>query len=89
MAEKIEVGVVIKGADKASADLGKIETKTKGISGGVGEASGALDSMSGGMISMFGKLKQGIKTVIAGFTSLKLAMAGTGIGLLIIGGLGS
>tara|TARA_R110002012_G_scaffold146876_1_gene305194 strand:+ start:53 stop:1840 length:1788 start_codon:yes stop_codon:yes gene_type:complete len=84
MAEKIEVGVVIKGADKASADLGKIETKTKGISGGVGEASGALDSMSGGMISMFGKLKQGIKTVIAGFTSLKLAMAGTGIGLLIV-----
>ena len=84
MAEKIEVGVVIKGADKASKDLGKIESKTKGISGGVGEASGALDSMSGGMVTMFGKLKKGIKTVIAGFTSLKLAMAGTGIGLLIV-----
>ena len=84
MAEKIEVGVTIKGTEKVASDLGKIETKTKGISGGVGEASGALDGMTGGMVTMFSKISKGVKTVIAGFTALKLTMAGTGIGLLIV-----
>jgi hypothetical protein len=53
MAEKIEVGVTIKGSEKVSSDLNKIDSKTQGISGSVDMASGSLDRMTGGMVTMF------------------------------------
>ena len=84
MAEKIEVGVTIKGTEKVSSDLTKIDNKTQDLGGNVDAATGALDRMTGGAISSFKSIGSGIKKGILGMKSFKIALASTGIGLLVI-----
>jgi hypothetical protein len=84
MAEKIEVGVTIKGSEKVSSDLNKIDSKTQGISGSVDMASGSLDRMTGGMVTMFKGVASGVKKAVLGMRTLKGAMMATGIGALVV-----
>ena len=84
MAERIDVGVTIKGTEKVSSDLTKIDNKTQDLGGNVDAATGALDRMTGGAISSFKSIGSGIKKGILGMKSFKIALASTGIGLLVI-----
>jgi len=84
MAEKLEVGVVMKGTDKISEDLTKVNKKTTDISGSVDMASGSLDKMSGGMVTMFKGMLGGIKKAVMGMKTLRGAIMSTGIGLLVV-----
>jgi hypothetical protein len=84
MAEKIEVGVTIKGTEKVSTDLNKIDSKTQDISGSVDMASGSLDRMTGGMVTMFKGIAGGVKKAVLGMKTLRGAMMATGIGALVV-----
>jgi hypothetical protein len=84
MAEKIEVGVTIKGTEKVSTDLNKIDSKTQDISGSVDMASGSLDRMTGGMLTMFKGVAGGVKKAVMGMKTLRGAMMATGIGALVV-----
>ena len=84
MAEKIEVGVTIKGTEKVSTDLNKIDSKTQDISGSVDMASGSLDRMTGGMVTMFKGVAGGVKKAVLGMKTLRGAMIATGIGALVV-----
>jgi len=84
MAERIDVGVTIKGTGKVSSDLTKIDNKTQDLGGNIDAATGALDRMTGGAISSFKSIGSGIKKGILGMKSFKIALASTGIGLLVI-----
>ena len=84
MAERIDVGVTIKGTGKVSSDLTKIDNKTQDLGGNVDAATNALDRMTGGAISSFKSIGSGIKKGILGMKSFKIALASTGIGLLVI-----
>ena len=84
MAEKIEVGVTIKGTEKVSTDLNKIDSKTQDISGSVDKASGSLDRMTGGMVTMFKGIAGGVKKAVLGMKTLRGAMMATGIGALVV-----
>ena len=84
MAEKIEVGVTIKGTEKVSTDLNKIDSKTQDISGSVDMASGSLDRMTGGMVTMFKGVAGGVKKAVLGMKTLRGAMMATGIGALVV-----
>ena len=84
MAEKIDVGVTIKGTEKVSTDLNKIDSKTQDISGSVDKASGSLDRMTGGMVTMFKGVAGGVKKAVLGMKTLRGAMMATGIGALVV-----
>ena len=84
MAEKIEVGVVIKGTEKVSSDLSKVDDKTKDLSGNVNMASGALDRMTGGALTAFSGIATGLKSAIVGLKTFKGVMISTGIGALVV-----
>ena len=62
MAEKIEVGVTIKGTEKVSSDLTKIDNATENLGESVNMASGALDRMTGGALTAFSGISKGLKS---------------------------
>jgi len=84
MAEKIEVGVTIKGTEKVSSDLSKVDNKTKDLSGNVNMASGALDRMTGGALTAFSGIATGLKSAIVGMKTFRGVMISTGIGALVV-----
>ena len=91
MAEKIEVGVVIKGADKAATDITKVSDSAKGLGSSiegademVGMLEGGLDKMTNGAYSGFKNAAMGIKTFIIGLKATKTAIIATGIGALVV-----
>ena len=91
MAEKIEVGVVIKGAGKAATDINKVGTASKNLGTDlkgnnfiVDQLTGSLDQMTGGAFSGFKKAATGLKTFISGLKTTKSAIIATGIGALVI-----
>jgi len=91
MAEKIEVGVVIKGADKAATDINKVGTASKNLGGELdasnlilGKLEGSFDQMTGGAYSGFKKAAKGLKTFITGLKTTKTAIVATGIGALVV-----
>lgn len=59
MAERIDVGVTIKGTEKVSSDLTKVDSKAKGLGESVNMASGALDKMTGGALTAFSGISKG------------------------------
>ena len=78
MAEKIEVGVVIKGADKASQDMSKVTDGAKDLGSSMEGADkmvslleGGLDKMTNGAYSGFKKGAMGIKTFVMGLKATK------------------
>lgn len=91
MAEKIEVGVVIKGADKASQDMSKVTDGAKDLGSSMEGADkmvslleGGLDKMTNGAYSGFKKGAMGIKTFVMGLKATKTAIIATGIGALVV-----
>ena len=91
MAEKIEVGVVIKGASTAAADITKVGTATKklgssakGTGGLVTALTGTLDTMTAGAFSGLKRAAMGLKVFITGLKTTKTAIIATGIGALVI-----
>ena len=84
MAEKIEVGVTIKGTEKVSSDLSKIDNKSKGLGESVNMASGALDRMTGGALTAFQGIVGGVKKAIIGIKGFRSVVISTGIGALVV-----
>lgn len=84
MAEKIEVGVVVKGADKATKQIDGVDKATKDLGSGIQLATGALDKMTGGAVSGFRKAAQGTKAFIKGLKLTKVALISTGIGAIVV-----
>jgi hypothetical protein len=84
MAEKIEVGVVIKGADTATKQLDGLDKGAKGLGTSFGGMSGALDKFTGGAVSGFKNAATGIKTFITGLKLTRVALISTGIGAIVI-----
>ena len=68
---------VVKGIDKVDESLQDVNKSTDGL-------SKSLDKMTGGAISGFKGITKSVGTAIKGFKSLKVAIAATGIGLLIV-----
>ena len=71
-------------ADQATKDVDKFNDEIEETNESTNELGGSLDTMTGGAIAGFGKMLGSIKKTIMGFKSLKVAIAATGIGLLII-----
>jgi len=76
---------------KFSADTGNVnaaiqdvQTGVQGTSSAVSGLTGQLDKMTGGAISGFKNLTGGIKNGVSGLKSFKVALAATGIGLLLV-----
>tara|TARA_R110001599_G_scaffold10942_1_gene52838 strand:+ start:3622 stop:5316 length:1695 start_codon:yes stop_codon:yes gene_type:complete len=91
MAEKIEVGVVVKGAGKAASDISKVGQASKNLGGNlkgnsqiVNQLTGSLDKMTGGAFSGFKNAAMGLKTFITGLKTTKTAIIATGIGALVV-----
>jgi len=84
MAEKIEVGVTIKGTEKVSSDLTKIDNATENLGESVNMASGALDRMTGGALTAFSGISKGVKSAIVGMKTFRGVMISTGIGALVV-----
>ena len=91
MAEKIEVGVIIKSSGKAISDLNQISSASKNVAGELdasnlilGKLEGSFDQMTGGAYSGFKKAAGGLKTFITGLKTTKSAIVATGIGALVV-----
>tara|TARA_R110000772_G_scaffold129469_1_gene237562 strand:- start:36 stop:1949 length:1914 start_codon:yes stop_codon:yes gene_type:complete len=84
MAEKIEVGVVVKGAGKASTQLNTLDKGIKKAGTGMGGLIKATDAFTGGaasgMISAYG----GTLKFIKGLKLTKVALISTGIGAIVV-----
>lgn len=85
MAERIEVGVVVKGADKATEQIDGIDKATKELGSGLDGVVLGLDKMTGGAVSGFRKAAQGTKTFVKGLKLTRAAVIATGIGALVVG----
>ena len=91
MSERIEVGVIIKGSDKAASDITKVSDSAKGLGSSIKGAEGmvglledGLDRMTNGAYSGFKKATTAIKTFITGLKLTKTAIIATGIGALVV-----
>lgn len=73
-------------ADTSQAIKGidKVEEGVQSTNQAVGGLTNSLDKMTGGAITGFRNLKGGIINAVKGFKSLKVAIAATGIGLLVL-----
>ena len=76
---------------KFSADTGNVDSAIQDVQGGVEKTDTAvggltkqLDKMSGGAITGFRNFTAGIKNGVTGLRSFKVALAATGIGLLVV-----
>jgi len=84
MAERIDVGITIKGTEKVSSDLTKVDSKAKGLGESVNMASGALDKMTGGALTAFQGIVGGVKKAIIGIKGFRSVVISTGIGALVV-----
>jgi|SaaInl1SG_22_DNA_1037389.scaffolds.fasta_scaffold00332_10 hypothetical protein len=68
---------VVKGIDKVDESLQETNQAVGGL-------TNSLDKMTGGAITGFRNLKGGLVNAVKGFKSLKVAIAATGIGVLVL-----
>jgi len=90
----IEVKTVTKGTekvDKATGKVKKLDQATKDLQQSQkaqadlqNQAMGKLDQMTGGAISQFKKVKQGIQATLPALKGMKGAIIATGIGALVV-----
>lgn len=84
MAQDVNINIKVKGGDKVKGDIKQTTEDLDGLKGAASGAFGQLDALLGGIPS---KLQAGIKGLggmTKGFKSMKVAIASTGIGLLVI-----
>ena len=79
--KKINVKVDTKEGQKNVDDLNKKVNETDAAVGGL---TSAVDKLTGGMVSGFKNGVAGIKNAVKGFKSLKVAIAATGLGALVL-----
>jgi len=72
--KEIDINVNTKSAEDS------VDNLSSGLSGVAAQA----DKLTGGLVSGFRNGVKGIKNAITGFKSLKVAIAATGIGLLVV-----
>ena len=68
---------VTEGVEKNKKDVDGMADATSGL-------TAQLDKMTGGAVSGFKSMAGGLRTAVKGMKSLKVAMAATGIGLLVV-----
>jgi len=83
MSTEIDVNIKVKGAKKAADEVAGVGEAAKETNEAAAGMSNALDRMTGGMITAFKGIKDGLKAAGTGFKSLKAAMVSTGIGALV------
>jgi len=71
-------------ADQANKEVEKLDKNLKQTDDTLNSLTGSLDGMTGGAISGFKKVTSSVQSAVTGFKSLKIAIAATGIGLLVI-----
>jgi chemotaxis protein histidine kinase CheA len=83
MAEKIVIQVQ---ADTTQAVKGidKIDESVQDVNESTDDLTNSLDKMTGGAVSGFKGIAKSVGTAVKGFRSLKIAIAATGIGLLVL-----
>lgn len=76
---------------KVSADttevtkgIENVEDSVKGTDAAVGGLTNQLDKMTGGAVTGFRNFAKGVKTGVLGLKTFKVALAATGIGLLLV-----
>lgn len=76
---------------KVSADttevtksIDKVGDSVDGTSGAVSGLTGQLDKMTGGAVTGFRNFAKGVKTGVLGLKTFKVALAATGIGLILV-----
>ena len=74
---KTDTGQAVNGIDKVDKSVQGVGKSTDGL-------TNSLDKMTGGAISGFKGITKSVGTAIKGFRSLKVAIAATGIGLLVV-----
>jgi len=84
MAEKIEVGVVVKGAGKASAQLNTLDKGIKNLGTGMGGLIGITDKFTGGAATGMINAYKGTLSFIKGLKLTKVALISTGIGAIVV-----
>ena len=87
-AETKQVTKELENVAKSTEDIAKNADNASKAIENTGDATGALtgqlDKLTGGAVSGFAAMKQGITSTIGGMKSLKLAIAATGIGALVV-----
>ena len=83
MAEKVVIQLEAD-TTKAVKGIDKIDESVQSTNSAVGGLTNSLDKMSGGAITGLRNIKGGLLNAVKGFKTLKVAIAATGIGLLVI-----
>lgn len=87
-AETKQITKELENVAKSTEDIAKSADNASKAIENTGDATGALtgqlDKLTGGAVSGFAAMKQGITSTIGGMKSLKLAIAATGIGALVV-----
>ena len=84
MSTKVEVNVKVTGAQQATDEIADVGHAAEDTNETVGQMSGALDKMTGGMITAFRGIGTGLKGAVKGLKTFKGALMATGIGALIV-----
>lgn len=91
MKQWMTFGIKTEGADKAAKDIEKVadaaqdaSKETENLNESFEDGVGALDRMTGGAITAFKGVRDGVKSAVVGMRTLKGAIAATGIGLLLV-----
>lgn len=84
MSTSVDVNIRVTGAKKAAGQVGDVADKAEQGGEAISGMSGALDRMTGGMISGFQGMAKGLKNGVKGLKSFKMALISTGIGALVV-----
>ena len=84
MSTSVDVNIRVTGAKKAAGEVGDVADKAEQGGEAISGMSGALDRMTGGMISGFQGMAKGLKNGVKGLKSFKMALISTGIGALVV-----
>ncbi len=84
MSTTVDVNIKVTGAKKAAGEVGDVADKAEQGGEAISGMSGALDRMTGGMISGFQGMAKGLKNGVKGLKSFKMALISTGIGALVV-----
>lgn len=84
---KVEIDVDVKGEEKVdelNKDLEQTQQEQDGVNEGFADMGGAADAALGGMVGKFAKFKTSIMSSVKSLGVLKVAVAATGLGLLLL-----
>ena len=85
MAEVIEVGLKVTGADKAKKAIEGTTKATNDLGGTLDSVTAGLDKFTGGAVSGFKNAATGVRSFIKGLKLTRAAIIATGIGALVVG----